>query len=280
MEEVKEYIESGILELYVLGQLDATEMAEVEAMAVKFPEVKAELEAIEIALENYAIENAIEPSTDLSDKILAHFEEETVSPNVSEEPKIVPLHGKDQSATIRTLRFALVACVGLLVICASALFVIYNDLGRAKNQITVLNSQNQKFAATASKLEFENSGMENKIAMTESNEWTTVKLAGVNKSTDAKMSVYWNKTNKDVVINYAAISLPTTDQSHEFQLWALVDGKPVSLGVFASNDKAKTAVLKMQAIPNAQAFAVTIEPLGGSVNPTMEQMVVMGAVSI
>ena len=31
-------------------------------------------------------------------------------------------------------------------------------------------------------------------------------------------------------------------------------------------------------IEKAQAFAVTIEPMGGSVNPTMEKMVVMGAI--
>ena len=71
MEEHKAYIESGILELYVLGQLSAPEMLEVERMAASAPEIKRELEAIEIALEAYAIENAVEPREDLFNELEA-----------------------------------------------------------------------------------------------------------------------------------------------------------------------------------------------------------------
>ncbi len=74
------------------------------------------------------------------------------------------------------------------------------------------------------------------------------------------------------------MDLPKTDEAHEYQLWALVDGRPVSLGIFGSSENAKEAVKQMEAIEKAQAFAVTIEPRGGSVNPTMEKMVVMGAI--
>jgi anti-sigma-K factor RskA len=34
----------------------------------------------------------------------------------------------------------------------------------------------------------------------------------------------------------------------------------------------------MKSIGKAQAFAVTLEPKGGSVNPTMDKMMVMGAI--
>ena len=43
----KEYIESGILELYVFGKLTDEEMAEVSQMAIQHPEVKDEITAIE-----------------------------------------------------------------------------------------------------------------------------------------------------------------------------------------------------------------------------------------
>jgi anti-sigma-K factor RskA len=276
VEEVKAYIESGILELYVLGQLTVAENAAVEKMASKHGEVKAEIEAIELALEAYAMENSIEPTAALESKILSQFTN-TTSKEKS-EAKVVPLYEDSSKSTIRTLRFALVACLGLLIMSVVALFSVHKDLNTAKSEIATLNSKNTKFATTVSKLEFDNAGMENRIAMTETSEWTTVKLAGVNKSLDAKMFVYWNKNNKNILINYAAMKLPNTDKSHEYQLWALVDGKPVSLGVF--DDTAKEAVVQMQTIEKAQAFAVTVEPTGGSVNPTMDQMIVMGAVSI
>ncbi len=271
MEKVKAYIESGILELYVLGQLSAQECIEVEEMANQHPEVKAEINAIELAMEAYALENAISPSSNLESKILSQFENKDKI-----DPKIVPLYIGANDVKIRTLKYALVACIALLIISSAALFSVYNQLETAHLQIASLSTEKDKFAATVSQLEFNKAGMENRIAMTETNEWTTVKLAGVKSAPNAKMFVYWNKNNKNILINYAAMTLPKTDQAHEYQLWALVDGKPVSLGVF--DDNSPQAVKEMQTIQNAQAFAVTIEPMGGSTNPTMEKMVVMGSI--
>ena len=49
------------------------------------------------------------------------------------------------------------------------------------------------------------------------------------------------------------------------------------MGVFDNNvlDSAAT-VKEMKSIGAADAFAVTLEPTGGSVNPTLTEMVVMG----
>ena len=62
MKELKSYLESGILEQYVLGDLSNEEKLEVEQNALKYPEIKSEIIEIESALLNYAISNAIEPS--------------------------------------------------------------------------------------------------------------------------------------------------------------------------------------------------------------------------
>lgn len=273
MEEVKAYIESGILELYVLGQLSAQENAEVEAMANKYPEIKRELSLIETALEAYAVENAISPSKGLDEQILA-----TINAKSSEHSKIIPFNDASNNIRIKVLRYSLVACIALLVVFAASLYSLKRQLNTAHQQIASLSTQREQFTRTISRLKFEKAGMENRIAMTETNEWMTVKLAGTKSSPNAKMLVYWNKINKNILINYAAIDLPRTDQRHEYQLWALVDGKPVSLGVFGSDENAAKAVKEMETIQQAQAFAVTIEPMGGSINPTMEKMVAMGTI--
>jgi anti-sigma-K factor RskA len=277
VEEVKAYIESGILELYVLGQLSATERREVEDMATKYPEVKAEISAIELAMESYAIQNAVEPSADIEAQIFAKISPATAD-HIKTEPKVIPMYPNENEGSLRKLRYALVACSILLAISLGALFSAHKELKEANFQITALTTDKEKFAQVASQLEFEKAGMENQIAMTKTDEWTTVKLAGVPNSPKAEMLVYWNKYNKNVLINYSAMDLPKTDQAHEYQLWALVDGKPVSLGVFGSTENATEAVRQMETIQKAQAFAVTIEPTGGSLNPTMEKMVVMGAI--
>ena len=65
------YIESGILELYALDLLDPNEKEEVERMISVFPEIRAEYEAIQLSLEQYAASRAIEPSARVKEKLSA-----------------------------------------------------------------------------------------------------------------------------------------------------------------------------------------------------------------
>ncbi|TCD01761.1 cupin domain-containing protein [Pedobacter psychroterrae] len=57
----QELMDSGLLELYVLGQVDTEEALFIEKMAVAHTEVKREIEEISLALERYAQAHAIEP---------------------------------------------------------------------------------------------------------------------------------------------------------------------------------------------------------------------------
>ncbi len=285
MENLKAYIESGVLELYVLGDLSPEETQQVKEIALQHPEVRAELAAIEQAMEEYAMQNAVQPSADVETKLfqklgISSVAEETnnlSSPITKLEAKVVRLSGND--GKVKILRYALVACIALLVISTAALFITYSKLTDAHNQIASLNLDKEKFAGVVSKLEYTNQGLNNLVEMSESKDWATIQMKGQAISPTSKMNVYWNKKDKSVVINYLAMDLPKTDAQHEYQLWALVNGKPVSLGVFETSDSvSKETLAKMQTIEEAQAFAVTLEPMGGSVNPTMEKLTVMGGV--
>jgi mannose-6-phosphate isomerase-like protein (cupin superfamily) len=61
MKQAEEFINSGILEVYVLGAASAEEQAKVEQMAQYFPLVKKELDRAEETLENYARYQARNP---------------------------------------------------------------------------------------------------------------------------------------------------------------------------------------------------------------------------
>ena len=52
--DIQEYIESGILELYVYGALTAAESEEVSKVLKQYPEVEQEVEQIEAALQQLA----------------------------------------------------------------------------------------------------------------------------------------------------------------------------------------------------------------------------------
>lgn len=70
----KEYIDSGILENYVMGTASHSEREEVEMMAAANPDIRQEIEAIGDALESYALANAIKPSPVVKPFLMATIE--------------------------------------------------------------------------------------------------------------------------------------------------------------------------------------------------------------
>ncbi|RZM28250.1 MAG: anti-sigma factor [Pedobacter sp.] len=279
MEETAAYIESGILELYVLGQLNLDEQQEVERMSAKFPEVKKEIMAIELAMENYAKANAIEPAVHLEDRIIAALQHAEV-PVSTHEATIIPLNPSVSSGKIRTLQYALVACIALLLVSTAALYSAHSQLGDAKNQIAQLSIDRDKFVSNANFMEQKNGELSKIADMVANPSWSVVKLAGTASTPSSKMMVYWNKDEKSVWVDNSKMTLPANDTDHQYQLWALVNGKPVDLGVFDMKTDQQHILLKMKEIPMAQAFAVTLEKRGGSVSPTMSNMMVVGNVTI
>jgi mannose-6-phosphate isomerase-like protein (cupin superfamily) len=96
--DIKEYILSGILEQYVLGALHEEEAIQVEEVASKYPEVQKEIDDIRSALEQYAIENAVQPSRKLKPFLMAtiDFMERMER---GEEPSFPPLLNQDSQPT-------------------------------------------------------------------------------------------------------------------------------------------------------------------------------------
>lgn len=76
MMNLEEFIASGILELYVLGDTSDEETAEVLIMLSKFPaEIAHEIEEISTVLEKLALENAVEPSAKVKESLFAKLNE-------------------------------------------------------------------------------------------------------------------------------------------------------------------------------------------------------------
>jgi len=67
----KEYIESGQLELYVMGMLEPEECREAERMIALYPEVRDEVEQITKALKAYAEEEAGAPHPAIKPLLMA-----------------------------------------------------------------------------------------------------------------------------------------------------------------------------------------------------------------
>jgi anti-sigma-K factor RskA len=84
--------------------------------------------------------------------------------------------------------------------------------------------------------------------------------------------IFWNIISGELFIS--AAGLPEPPYGKQYQLWAIVDGKPVNAGMLVP--QGNLDLLRMETIPKAEMFAITMEHVGGSPVPTLDQMVVAG----
>ncbi len=67
----KEFIDSGILEQYVLGNASAAEIEQIQLMVAADPVIQVEINAISQTLEKFAMENAVKPDPILKPFLMA-----------------------------------------------------------------------------------------------------------------------------------------------------------------------------------------------------------------
>ena len=80
-------------------------------------------------------------------------------------------------------------------------------------------------------------------------------------------------------LHLAPSGLPETPVGMQYQLWAIIDGKPVDAGMILSNSSGdKYHIQKMKSFGKAEAFAITLETQGGNATPTMDKMYVIAKV--
>jgi anti-sigma-K factor RskA len=102
-------------------------------------------------------------------------------------------------------------------------------------------------------------------------------LKGTAHAPQALATVFWDtaSTSKDVYLLVNNLPQPASDK--QYQLCAMLYGKPIDLGLLDKEIRQQRLLVKMKNVQNAQAFAITLEPRGGSANPTVDSMFVQGS---
>lgn len=251
---IQEYIESGILELYATGALSPSEMEEVEVLCERHPELAQELKSIEDSLIKFAEAQAIIPSSGMKKRIMDAIDAEEKKNN---KGLIIQLNP-------RVSLYAIAACIALLIISNVGLVITWTNLNNTRAELAQLSEQNTVYAAEM--VQFKQQSQY--LSALRDPSTIAIELKGAAISPSSTALVYWNAKSQQVLMDF--VNLPAADQDHQYQLWALVNGQPVDLGVFDGGTLAD--IKAMKTIQSADAFAVTLEPRGGSIQPTLDQM--------
>lgn len=89
--------------------------------------------------------------------------------------------------------------------------------------------------------------------------------------TGGSMRIVASKSHDAAVV--MGTDLRTLDDDHVYQVWAMHDGVPRSIGLLGRG----AGMLYAKAVSGADAFAVTVEPDGGSPAPTTDPVAAMDA---
>jgi anti-sigma-K factor RskA len=246
---IQEYISSGIIESYVLGLASAEERIEFEQLCSQYPELIEARKRFEEAIEKQAIGNAPAPPAFLKERIWSEIQQSS-SKIITMEP------------TRRNSGLGWIAAASIILFLAAGYFAykFYNESKDLRNSNKELEARVNKSDSILNRLTAEQKVIQNPNAI-------VVNLVATQKAQPSSASIYWDSTSSNVFM--VVKNMPKLPSNKQYQLWALIDGKPKDLGLFDGTEP--NVILKMNNTQKADAFAITIENRGNTGGPTLPE---------
>jgi anti-sigma-K factor RskA len=254
-----------------MGMTSADESAQVITWMENYPEVKEEVNRIEESLQLYGESHAAAPRPAVKQRLLKSIG--NLPSSVDTEQMKDP---STETKTVRLFESRIAAAAAVLLLIGSVIFnlFLYNKNEKLLASNLLLKDENIKAGNTIASLNAEKNEMKQDMEIVQNRYATPVKLNGMEAAPDAVAKIFWMANTGDVYIDPS--NLPDAPSGKQYQLWAIIDGKPVDGGMIVLNNNAdKYRIHKMKAFGKAQAFAVTLEDMGGHPQPE-GQMYVMG----
>jgi len=266
VDDLNTYIESGILEAYVNGMLSEEESKEVDRMAQAHPEVRTELEEIRAALTAYhQITHASSPPS--LDTVMSQIHTLRSPSNILDEKDIDTK--KDPN---KTLRYLIATALILLIISVAINLILLMQNNRLDQRLLSLQQDQQylldRYTTTTQSPEYID-----KAVLDEISSLHFTQMLNIAGDDTLIATAYWYPDSAQTYIG--DIQLPQIPDSATYQLWAFIEGVPISAGVFYNDPRLQ----KLNRVTGTiEAFAITREPKGGSTVPTLDNLLMEGKV--
>jgi anti-sigma-K factor RskA len=271
--DIKEYIASGILESVALGLASEQEQQEVRCLSKIYPEIQEEFVRIQQRTEAFFMEQAVAPKPEVKTVIMESIRKEKQLNPGSEAvptPKIIALNPKQSNPWRMMAAASIVLALGL----GALLIVNRSKVADMNTQLSSMEKEQAKNEQLVQALAMEQQHLREVQEVLSDENTHTIMMKGTAMEPDATVKIMWSKGMKKAVMHAEKIAPPPSNM--QYQLWAIVDGKPMSVGVFTYDEVDQMTTPFDVGMSNVAAFAITLEKMGGSPTPTLEKMVVMG----
>ena len=264
----QDYINEGLLELYVAGILTEEENQRISNLIASDPELQREVEAIEASV--VSLSKAVAPktlNTNRYQKILSKIKN----------------NSDDKVITLKTTEKSAIGWLGYIG-WAAALFLAFGIWGILNNKKEIeyeLTSQEAKNKILEEQI------VESRADLEAANELVSIfrakgikiiSLEGQNNFENTYAKAIWYEEDQKVYID--AVGLPDPPPGKVYQVWSLKlePLTPTSVGLLKNFTSDDNKVFTLNNPNQSEAFGITLEPEGGSEAPTMEQLYTLGAV--
>jgi Anti-sigma-K factor rskA len=190
-----------------------------------------------------------------------------------------------RAVVVSMSRVAVAAMVGGLILTSALAILMWSQQNSLRSEIAEIKNNQQQLLAENSKYKEADDAYKKQMQIVQDifAKRVEVKTVANNPFTNQPNTftkegnfilLYWHPQTKKVLLMSA--NLPQLSTNEQYQLWGMVDGKPVDAGVFEYNNGQFEASFQKD-ISGAGAFAVSIEPKGGSKSPTIEKVCMVGS---
>ena len=254
--EKKDILENGMLELYLLGELSASEEEAVRQVLAEDEELSQRYRDMERDLEIVAKENAIAPSGLVKERLLRRLEIESPGSH-----KTVELSSRRNPLMYTAIAASIAAAFFL-----SSLW-LYQKMKVLRSNIELVDNDRQQLETAKDSLSEQLQRITGELAIIKDADTEKYIMRGNRLMPQAVAVGYVNRREGRVILDRSG--LPDLPQGKSYQLWGDVDGKMIDMGVIPDH----TSMASMNYLPGATSLNITIEPEGGSQEPTVSQLV-------
>lgn len=245
-DKIKYFLDSDLLEKYLLGGTTDLESMQVERYIAMYPEVRDAYNELQDNLEIFAKLHAIEAPQGLKDKIKSRLKAE-------------------RSGRKKFFRYAIAASITAIMFAGISTFFWNQNQSLQQENSVVIN----KIKLLEENMKEQLEDVRNQFIVLNNPQTKKYNVKGNQKAKDLKAVAYINPVKKLSYINVS--KLPHIPESQCFQMWAEVNGKMINLGVIEEAGDQQ----KLMALPYAENAVgyITIEQKGGNHVPSVENIV-------
>ena len=257
---MKTYTREELFDLaaaHAIGSTTAEEAAAIQAAMATSPELAAEVASFREVAATLARQQSMAPSPSVKTALLDRISASKVAS--------IPVPSPEPVASASRWRpIGLVAAVTFAVAMGAWNVKLQNDVAERGLQV---DSLTQQLALASAEVTHRHSQL-NTILEGEKDVYL-VHMKNIDTVSGPGVQFFWNQKQHRGLLH--AFRLKPAPAGRSYQLWLLVDGKPVSASVFNSDAEGHALVANIQLPPSLDGVTdvlLTEEPAGGSPGPT------------